>query len=221
MRKYIAVKRTVYCNVKRNNRYIKPAQTLYHPKTPDEHKRRNARREKRNTKKGRDGKATPWPRQQSKHVWPGMEVMYRCSLCPCRRKKKEEVREKKAIRGRLQGHPENAHCNGQPTSVLQPASPSLLSTEEERRRSTGCGAVASGGLCGDGVDVREANVGAVEAVGLVDLGEAWVVIFDKGDINTLTRQVSIVPDIRKSKQGNKVIPSRGRRRERPARQPGL
>lgn len=59
----------------------------------------------------------------------------------------------------------------------------MLSAELERRRSARCGRVASRGLCSDGVDLGEPDVGAIEAVCLVDYGEAGVVVFDKGDIN--------------------------------------
>lgn len=42
------------------------------------------------------------------------------------------------------------------------------------------------GLAGDdGVDVGEAHVVAVEAVGRVDLGDAGVIWFDEGDVDAL------------------------------------
>jgi hypothetical protein len=47
------------------------------------------------------------------------------------------------------------------------------------------GGVAADGLGGDGVDVGEANVGRVEAVGLVDLGEARVVGLDELNVDAL------------------------------------
>lgn len=59
----------------------------------------------------------------------------------------------------------------------------------EERQQLPCGAAAGEGLagCADGesVDVCEADVGAVEAVFLVDFLEARVVGLDKGDVDAL------------------------------------
>lgn len=75
------------------------------------------------------------------------------------------------------------------SSKKKPHPPKDDQQPREERQELPCGAATGEGLAGraDGecVNIREADVGAVEAVVLVNLLEARVVGLDKGDVNAL------------------------------------
>lgn len=84
-----------------------------------------------------------------------------------------------------QEYPKAANYCRQPTSVRQPAAAAVTAKVEEGRLSAAGDVVCSRGAVGDGVDIRKADVVAVEAVGLVYYLETRVVWLDKGDVNAL------------------------------------
>jgi hypothetical protein len=91
-----------------------------------------------------------------------------------------------------QQHPQPAKYGGEPPGVREPAAPTVAAKVEECERLFRAArrVVGEHGTAGDGVDVREADVVAVEAVRLVDLGDPRVVGLDEGDVDTLYRRYS-------------------------------
>src|SRR3569833_91591 len=126
-----------------------------------------------------------------------------------------------------QQHPQNAQDQGQPAGGLQPGGGCGAGPPEEEGGFGAGRGVAADGRGGDGVDVGEADVAAVEAVGLVDVAEALIAGFDKGDVDALLRAPPRV-SIWWGEAGGRVVclcivenlQSTERRRARPARPPG-
>ena len=126
-----------------------------------------------------------------------------------------------------QQHPQTAQDQGQPAGGQQPGGGGGAGPPEEEGGFGAGRGVAADGLGGDGVDVGEADVAAVEAVGLVDVAEALIAGFDKGDVDALLRAPPRV-SIWWGEAGGRVVclcivenlQSTERRRARPARPPG-
>lgn len=96
-------------------------------------------------------------------------------------KKKEKPRHSNALS--LEQEPKRTQTQGH---VASPGASRMYRTEDAGS-STCCRRVDDGAnlLGGDGVDVGEAEVGAVEAVGLVNVADTRVAGRGEGDVNTL------------------------------------